>query len=66
MIQFQPQPGTAAYPVPYSFFSCAGNGTGSLTADYAVSSIKSGSNPGCDLYVQFNGGATAVKVTYYD
>jgi hypothetical protein len=52
--------------VPFSFFNCSGNGTGSLTADYATSVLGSGPNPGCDYYVQLNGGATTVKVTYYD
>jgi hypothetical protein len=65
-IQLQPLPGTAGYPVPFSFFSCAGNGTGSLTGDYSSVVIKSGANPGCDLYVQFTGGATTLKFTYYD
>ena len=65
-LQFQPMPGTAAYPVPFSFFSCGGNGTGALTADYAGVIFKSGANPGCDFFVQFTGGGTTVKVTYYD
>ena len=65
-VQLQPQPGTQGYPVPFSFFSCGGNGTGSLTADYQNASIKSGANPGCDYFVQFGGGETTIKVTYYD
>ncbi len=65
-LKFQPSPGTAVYPVPFSFFSCGGNGTGSLTADYASVTFKSGPNPGCDFFVQFGGGATTIKVTYYD
>jgi len=65
-IQLQPLPGTQGYPVPFSFFNCGGNGTGSLTADYANVSLKSGTNPGCDFFVQFDGGATTIKVTYYD
>jgi len=65
-LQFQPMPGTAAYPVPFSFFSCGGNGTGSLTADYASVIFKNGANPGCDFFVQFGAGGTTVKVTYYD
>jgi len=65
-LQLQPLAGTAAYPVPFSFFSCAGNGTGSLTADYVNAVIKSGANPGCDYFVQFGGGATTIKVTYFD
>jgi len=65
-VQLQPQPGTQAYPVPFSFFSCGGNGTGSLTGDYQNAVIKSGANPGCDYFVQFGGGETTIKVTYYD
>ncbi|MEI9938349.1 MAG: hypothetical protein WDO69_14100 [Pseudomonadota bacterium] len=65
-LQFQPMPGTAGYPVPFSFFSCGGNGTGSLTADYANTTFESGPNPGCDFFVQFGGGGTTIKVTYYD
>ena len=65
-LQFQPQPGTGPYPVPFSFFSCGGNGTGSLTADYMNVTLKSGANPGCDFFVQFEGGSTTIKVTYYD
>jgi len=65
-LQFQPQPGTQGYPVPFSFFSCGGNGTGSLTADYMNTTFKSGTNPGCDFFVQFGGGETTIKVTYYD
>jgi len=65
-VQLQPQPGTQGYPVPFSFFSCGGNGTGSLTADYQNSVIQSGANPGCDYFVQFGGGETTIKVTYYD
>jgi hypothetical protein len=65
-IEFQPSPGTTGYPIPYSFSSCAGSGTGSLTADYAESVMTSGANPGCDFYVQFTGGATTLKVVYYD
>jgi hypothetical protein len=65
-LQFQPQPGTTGYPVPFTFESCGGNGTGSLTADYANTTFKSGTNPGCDFFVQFGGGATTIKVTYYD
>ena len=65
-VQLQAQPGTAGYPVPFSFFSCAGDGTGSLTGDFAPAILTQGSNPGCDLFVQFNGGATTLKVTYYD
>ena len=65
-IKLQAQPGTATYPVPFTFFNCGGNGTGSLTADYAEAVLKSGPNPGCDFFVQFGGGATAVKVTYFD
>ncbi len=66
MIQMQPQPGTASYPVPFKFFGCAGNGTGSLTSDYTSATLKSGDNPGCDYYVQFSGGNGALKFTYYD
>ena len=65
-LKFQPMPGTAAYPVPFSFSSCAGNGTGSLTGDYVENTFKTGTNPGCDFFVQFGGGATTIKVTYYD
>jgi hypothetical protein len=65
-VQLQPLPGTQGYPVPFSFFNCGGNGTGSLTADYANVSLKSGANPGCDFFVQFGGGGTTIKVTYYD
>jgi len=65
-VQLQPLPGTQGYPVPFTFFNCGGNGTGSLTADYANVSLKSGANPGCDFFVQFGGGGTTIKVTYYD
>jgi len=65
-VQLQPMPGTGPYPVPFSFFSCGGNGTGSLTADYVNVMLKSGPNPGCDFFVQFNGGAATIKVTYYN
>ncbi|HEY4106941.1 MAG TPA: hypothetical protein VGM44_23735, partial [Polyangiaceae bacterium] len=65
-IEFQPQPGTTGYPVPYSYSSCKGSGSGSLTADYAESVMITPTNPGCDVYVQFSGSAGAIKVTYYD
>jgi len=65
-LKFIAQPGTGPYPVPFSFFSCGGNGTGSLTADYAETPFKAGPNPGCDFFVQFGGGDTTIKVTYYD
>lgn len=65
-VQVQPLPSTQGYPVPFSFFNCGGNGTGSLTADYSNVTLKSGANPGCDFFVQFGGGETTIKVTYYD
>ena len=66
-IQLQGQPGTAVYPVPFSFSStCAAAGTGSLPANYTSVTLKSGTNPGCDYFVQFTGGTTALKFTYYD
>lgn len=64
-VSFTPQPGTV-YPVPFAYTSsCAGNGTGTLTAN-TDAIIKSGANPGCDYFVQFKGGSTTVKVIYYD
>lgn len=66
-ILLQAQPGTAAYPVPFSFSaSCAASGTDSLTANYDEAILKQGANPGCDYFVQFTGGATALKFTYYN
>jgi len=66
-IELQPKPGTASYPVPFSFSSsCATPGTGSLTANYVNVVLKSGTNPGCDYFVQFTGGTTALQFTYYD
>jgi hypothetical protein len=66
-LQLQPLPGTASYPVPFTFSaSCAAGGTNSLTADYVNVTLKSGTNPGCDYFVQFTGGTTALKFTYYD
>ncbi len=65
-VKFNSLPGTVGYPVSFSYSSCAGSGTGSLTKDYADSVILAGNNPGCDVYVQFTGGATAIKFTYYD
>jgi hypothetical protein len=65
-LQFQPLPGTGPYPVPFSFFSCGGNGTGSLLTDYANVTFKTGANPGCDYFVQFGGNGGTIKVTYYD
>ncbi|HET7540347.1 MAG TPA: hypothetical protein VFK05_10770 [Polyangiaceae bacterium] len=65
-VKLQAQPGTATYPVPFSFVYCGGNGTGSLTGNYVDAVLKSGPNPGCDVFVQFTGGDTAVKVTYFD
>ena len=65
-VKLQAFPGTAMYPLSFSFFGCDGNGTGSLSADYAESTLKSGKNPGCDYFVQFGGGATTIMVTYYD
>ena len=65
--KFIAQPGSGPYPVPFSFFSCKGDGTGSLTADYVeVPLLKNAPNPGCDLFVQFGGGATTIIVNYYD
>ncbi len=58
------QPGTQ-YPVPFTYTSCAGNGTGKLTAD-GDDIFKTSSNPGCDYYVQFTGGSTTLKFVYYD
>ena len=65
-IQLQPTPSAAPYPLPFSFYNCGGNGTGALTADYANVTLKAGPNPGCDFFVQFEGGSTTIKVTYYD
>jgi hypothetical protein len=65
-IQMQALPGTVGYPVPFAYSSCAGNGTGSLTADYSQPVLKMGTNPGCDFYVQFTGAATTLKFIYYD
>jgi hypothetical protein len=65
-LKLNSQPGTVGYPVSYSYSSCAGSGTGSLTKDYADSIILAGANPGCDVYVQFAGGSGAIKFTYYD
>jgi hypothetical protein len=68
-IQLQALPGTAGYPVTYTFSStCAASGSGSLTADYSQPTLlKANTNPGCDFYVQFTGSATAVlKFTYFD
>lgn len=64
-VKLQPLPGTT-YPVPFTFFNCGGNGTGSLIGDYKEAVLKSGPNPGCDFFVQFGGGETPVNVTYYD
>jgi hypothetical protein len=53
--------------VPFAFSSsCAAAGTGALTADYVNATLKSGPNPGCDYFVQFTGGATALKFTYFN
>jgi hypothetical protein len=66
-IQLQPLTGTASYPVPFSFSSsCAAPGTGSLTANFASVVLKSGPNPGCDYFVQFTGGSTALQFKYFD
>jgi len=65
-VKLQAFPGNAVYPLTFSFFGCDGNGTGSLSADYAEVTLKAGKNPGCDYFVQFGGGATTIMVTYYD
>ena len=62
-VKLQPLPETAVYPVPFSFVSCGGNGTGTLTANFAEFVFNSS---GCDFFVQFAGGATQVKVAYFD
>jgi len=65
-IQMQALPGTVGYPVPFTYSSCLGSGSGSLTADFAQPALDVGTNPECDFYVQFTGGATELKFTYYD
>lgn len=69
--QMQAQPGTASYPVPYSYASCAGTGSGSLTGNWVTSYLIDGNsgmspNINCDIYVQLQGGGSAVQFAYYD
>lgn len=65
-LDLDPQEGTAKFPVPFSFTGCAGNGTGKLTAVHGDVIFKTGSNPGCDYYVQFTGDSSALEFVYYD
>ena len=66
-VTIEAQPGTSGYPIAYSNSICGGKtGTGSLSADYQKQMILEGKNPGCDIYVQFEGTGGTLKLMYYD
>jgi hypothetical protein len=67
----QPMSGTASYPVPFSYQSCAGNGTGALLGDwqqaYLVDGPTSAPNFGCDVYLKLTGSSqNLVQFSYFD
>jgi hypothetical protein len=66
-VSIEGAPGTTGYPIPFSYSICGGkSGTGTLTKDYEKEMVIQGANPGCNVYVQFEGTGTTLKVTYYD
>jgi hypothetical protein len=65
-ISIEGQPGTT-YPIPFTYTVCGGKGgSGELTTDYEKEVLLKGTNPGCDVYVQFEGSGAALKLMYYD
>jgi hypothetical protein len=67
----QALPGTAAYPVPFSYSSCDSSGSGALTGDWSNAYVADGhpgpeSNPGCDVFVQLGGDGSQVSFAYYE
>lgn len=69
--QLQALPGTAAYPVPFSYSSCDASGSGSLTGDWFTAYVGDGqagpeSNPGCDIFLQLEGSGSQVSFAYYE
>lgn len=67
----QALPGTAAYPVPFTFEACSGSGSSTLTGDYETAYLGDGNansqtNPGCDIFVQLDGDGSQVSFRYYE
>lgn len=66
----QAQPGTSAYPVPYTATSCKGTSSGTLVGDWDQDWLIDGqgatTNFGCDVFVKLQGTGTAVKFVYYN
>lgn len=66
----QAQPGTAAYPVPFTATSCAGSSAGSLVGNWDQQYLIDGPNPasnfGCDVFVQLQGTGAAVQFGYFN
>lgn len=64
-----PYPGTASYPVPFSYTSCAGGGEGSLTGNFNAAYLMDGPNPGpnygCDIFLKLEGNGSPVQFTYW-
>ncbi len=66
-LKFQPMPATTVYPRAVLVLQLRRQRHGGPhPADYVDAKIQSGANPGCDFFVQFGGGSTTIKVTYYD
>lgn len=60
-------PGTEGYPIPFSYSLCGGKGgSGELKADFQKETLHKGDNPGCNVFVQFEGTGTTLKLVYYD
>lgn len=69
--QIEGQPGTSVYPVPFSYTSCAGNGSGVISGNWVKSYLvdeSSSSQPNfhCDVFLRLEGNGSLVNFVYYN
>ena len=62
-------PGTATYPVPFTYSWCSGSSSGSLTGNYQntflINGQGSANNYGCDIFVKLGGNGSQVQFQYF-
>jgi hypothetical protein len=67
--KLQALPGTATYPVPFSYTWCSGSSSGSLAGNYAntflINGPGSAANYSCDIFVKLGGNGSQVQFQYF-
>lgn len=62
-------PGTATYPVPFTYSWCSGSSSGALTGNYQntflINGQGSATNYGCDIFVKLGGSGSQVQFQYF-